>query len=64
MPVAYPTSRIYHGEHPLAAMYEGDRKVWEPEWTPDRAAGLAVWWDAADVGTITTQWPDKRTGDE
>jgi hypothetical protein len=30
-----------------------------PAFSPDSIAGLSVWFDAADVGPITTQWPSK-----
>jgi hypothetical protein len=61
MPVALPTSRIYHGSA-LSALYRGADKVWEPEpstFAPSDIAGLTVWLDASTLPVApVASWPD------
>lgn len=54
-------TKAYVGTAPVTALYQGANLVWSavPPWKPTDLTGCSIWWDAADVGTITTIWPDK-----
>lgn len=58
MPALTNNTRVLRGTREYSAMHQGEVH-WPFVWTPDRLAGLSVWWDAADLASITTQWPDK-----
>ena len=59
MPVLNTANKVMVGAQAASAVYLGTTKVWSSAFDPKSIAGLTVWLDAADVGTITTQWPDK-----
>jgi len=59
VPVLNTANKVMVGTQAASALYLGTTKVWSSAFDPKSIAGLAVWLDAADVGTITTQWPDK-----